>query len=477
MNLRVEALNGIKWTSFSSIYVAIINLVQIAILTRYLMPSDFGLIAIVTVVIGFSALFMDMGISSAIIHRQDISHDQLSSLYWFNVFVGILLCLIVYFSSSIISQFYDEIELIPLIQLLSPTFLISALGNQFRILSQKKLLFHRLAIVDILSASISFAVAVNCAMNGFGVYSIVFAMLTNVSVSNLIFLVIGLKDQRPKFIYKHAEIVSFLKFGMFQIGEKSINYFNSQFDILLIGKLLGTEALGIYNVAKTLVIKPAQIINPIVTRVLFPVLSKVQNNIKQLKNIYLKIINYLCSVNFPIYIAIVILAEPLVSFLFGDLWLESIAIVQILSLYFMIRSIVNPIGSLQLAKGRADLGFYWNLGILLITPLAIYLGSFYDLIGISMALFVQMVIINFLNWYFMVEPLCEAQFGEYFTQIRNPLIIALVSSVLGLVISFVADDVILNTLLFIATTVLFYIFLNIKAKTPLYLMSKEILNT
>ena len=104
MNLRVEALNGIKWTSFSSIYVAIINLVQIAILTRYLMPSDFGLIAIVTVVIGFSALFMDMGISSAIIHRQDISHDQLSSLYWFNVFVGILLCLIVYFSSSIISQ-------------------------------------------------------------------------------------------------------------------------------------------------------------------------------------------------------------------------------------------------------------------------------------------------------------------------------------------------------------------------------------
>ena len=181
--------------------------------------------------------------------------------------------------------------------------------------------------------------------------------------------------------------------------------------------------------------------------------------------------------NFPIYIAIVILAEPLVSFLFGDLWLESIAIVQILSLYFMIRSIVNPIGSLQLAKGRADLGFYWNLGILLITPLAIYLGSFYDLIGISMALFVQMVIINFLNWYFMVEPLCEAQFGEYFTQIRNPLIIALVSSVLGLVISFVADDVILNALLFIATTVLFYIFLNIKAKTPLYLMSKEILNT
>ena len=142
----------------------------------------------------------------------------------------------------------------------------------------------------------------------------------------------------------------------------------------------------------------------------------------------------------------------------------------------MIRSIVNPIGSLQLAKGRADLGFYWNLGLLFITPLAIYLGSFHDLIGISIALLILQVIINFLNWYFMVEPLCKAEFGEYFTQIRNPLIIALVSSVFGLIISFTAVDVILNTLLFISTTVLFYIFLNIIAKTPLYLMSKEILN-
>ena len=115
MSLKQQALNGVKWTSTSSIVIAILQLAQVSILARYLAPSDFGLMAIVSVVIGFSALFMDMGISSAIIHKQDISHKQLSSLYWLNIFAGTVIFFIVYFFSSIISQYYNEIQITPLI--------------------------------------------------------------------------------------------------------------------------------------------------------------------------------------------------------------------------------------------------------------------------------------------------------------------------------------------------------------------------
>ena len=431
MSLKQKALNGVKWTSLSSIIIAILQLAQVSILARYLSPSDFGLMAIVSVVIGFSALFMDMGISSAIIHKQDISHKQLSSLYWLNIFAGSVLFFIVYFSSSMISQYYNEIQIIPLIQLLALTFFISAIGNQYRILNQKYLRFNRLAKVEIASASTAFFVAVICALNGYGVYSLVYATLTSVSISNLIFMLQGLREHKPSFLYKHSEIKSLISFGLFQMGERSINYFNSQFDVILIGKLLGTEALGIYSVAKTLVMKPAQIINPIITKVTFPIMSIVQNDKKQLKNIYLKTINYLCSVNFPIYIAIAILAEPLVLFLFGDKWVESIVILQILSAYFMFRSIGNPVGSLQLAKGRADLGFYWNLGVVFIVPLAIYLGSFYGLVGIAISLLILQFLLNFPNWYFMVKPLCGAGFKEYFKEILMPFLVASIASILG----------------------------------------------
>jgi len=472
MSLKQKTLNGVKWTSFSSIVIAILQLAQVSILARYLAPSDFGLMAIVSVVIGFSALFMDMGISSAIIHKQDISHKQLSSLYWLNIFAGVVLFFIVYFSASMVAQFYNEIEIIPLIQLLAITFFISAIGNQYRILNQKRLLFNRLAKVEIISGLVSFVVAVVCAINGFGVYSLVYATLTNVSISNLIFMLLGLREHKPSFIYKYSEIESLISFGLFQMGERSINYFNSQFDVILIGKILGAESLGIYSIAKILVMKPAQIINPIITKVTFPIMSTIQNDRTQLKNIYLKTINYLCSVNFPIYVAIAILAEPLVLVLFGDNWTESIVILQILSFYFMFRSIGNPIGSLQLAKGRADLGFYWNLWQLLCIPLAIYLGSFYGLVGVAISLLSLQVLLSLPNWYFMVEPLCGAGFNEYFKEVLVPLSNTFLSSVLGLFIYYVSpmDNIYFRSLLFLLPASAIYLYLTHKFNKSLWLL-------
>jgi O-antigen/teichoic acid export membrane protein len=472
MSLKQKTLNGVKWTSFSSFVIAILQLAQISILARYLAPSDFGLMAIVSVVIGFSALFMDMGISSVIIHKQDISHKQLSSLYWLNIFAGIVLFFIVYFSASLVAQFYNEIEIIPLIQLLAITFFISAIGNQYRILNQKSLLFNRLAKVEIISALVSFVVAVVCAINGYGVYSLVYATLTNISISNLIFMLLGLREHKPSFIYKYSEIENLISFGLFQMGERSINYFNSQFDVILIGKILGSESLGVYSIAKTLVMKPAQIINPIITKVTFPIMSTIQNDKKQLKNIYLKTINYLCSVNFPIYVAIAILAEPLVLVLFGDNWTESIVILQILSFYFMFRSIGNPIGSLQLAKGRADLGFYWNLWQLLCIPLAIYLGSFDGLVGVAISLLSLQVLLSLPNWYYMVEPLCGAGFNEYFKEVLVPLSNTFISSTLGLFFYCVSpmDNIYLRSLLFLLLASAIYLYLTHKFNKSLWLL-------
>jgi O-antigen/teichoic acid export membrane protein len=477
MDLKQKALNGVKWTSISSIVIAILQLAQVSILARYLAPSDFGLMAIVSVVIGFSALFMDMGISSAIIHKQDISHKQLSSLYWLNIFAGSVLFFIIYFSSSMVSQYYNEIQIIPLIQLLAFSFLISAIGNQYRILNQKKLLFNRLAKVEIISALISFVVAVACAINDYGVYSLVYATLVNVSISNLTFMLQGLREHKPSFIYKHSEVKNLINFGLFQMGERSINYFNAQFDVILIGKLLGTEALGIYSMAKTLAMKPAQIINPIITKVTFPIMSRVQNDTKQLKNIYLKTLNYLCSVNFPIYIAIAILAEPLVLLLFGDKWIESIVILKILSFYFMFRSIGNPVGSLQLAKGRADLGFYWNLGVFLLTPLVIYLGSVYGLIGVAISLLSLQILLHIPNWYFMVRPLCSAGFKEYFNEIIIPLSTAVIASVIGSLVYYLSpiESVYVCSILFLFLALSVYIYLISKLNKTLWFMILSVL--
>ena len=446
-----------------------------AILARYLAPTDFGLMAIVMVVIGFSSLFMDMGISSAIIHRQNITHEQLSSLYWLNIGAGLLLAILIYLLAPIIAVFYQESALTPLVRLLSFTFIVSAIGNQYRILYQKQLQFNHLAKVEILSALVGFIAAVYFAVNGLGVYSLVYATLAKVVVANFLFLLSGLKKHKPSLHYKHTDIKSMIGFGMFQMGERSINYFNSQFDTILIGKLLGAESLGVYTIAKTLVMKPAQIINPIITKVTFPVMAKVQDDEIKLRSIYLKTINYLCSINAPIYIAIAVLAEPIILLLFGEQWLNAVPILQILSVYYILRSTGNPIGALQLAKGRADLGFYWNALMFLFFPATIYLGSFYGLQGVAYSLVLLSIIFSIPNWYFMVRPLCGAKFVEYFGKILEPIYISLLAATPSYFVVTELDNILIKSILFLALSSVFYVIWNKTHKTSTYFLLAEFL--
>jgi len=461
--LKQQALSGVKWTSISSIIIAIIQLAQLAILAHYLEPSDFGLMAIVAVIIGFSALFMDMGISASIIHRQSITHEELSSLYWLNIASGVLLFFLVYCLAPILASFYNETELMPMVQILAVTFVISGIGNQYGILLQKALRFNLMAKISIVSALTGFVAAVSLAIYGFGVYALVYAALASVFVSTFMNVLIGMRDHRPSLVYQHHEVMPMISFGVFQMGERSINYFNSQFDVILIGKLLGTETLGIYSVAKNLSMRPAEIINPIITKVTFPIMAKVQNDTLRLKSIYLKTINYLSSINFPIYILLAIFAEPIILMLFGEKWHDSIIILQILSIYGAFRATTNPIGSLLLSKGRADLGFYWNLGLFFIIPLAIYIGSFWGLIGVAYSLLLQTIVLYIPNWYFLVKPLCGAEFKEYFWQILKPLTLTVISGIFayGMSLMFDIEDMFLDAMIISMTMGVVLIVLNV----------------
>lgn len=402
MSLKKQALSGVKWTTAASVINSVVQLVQLAILARLLDATDFGLMALVMVVIGFSQMFIDMGLSNAIIYKQEITIEQLSSLYWLNIIIGVLFFILLIIFSPLISNIYENQKLTPLINLVAATFLIKPWGQQFMVLLQKNMRFNAIAKTDIASRFISFVVVIVFAYNNFGVYSLAIGSVINAIFSTIGYNFYGRNLYKPKFYLNIKLLKDFLSFGLFQMGEKIIIYFSSQFDTILIGKLLGIEILGVYNVAKNLVSKPAAIINPIITKVTFPLMSTINNDERRLKDIYLKSIKYMSYVNFPAYIMIFLLAEPLVLIIFGQKWTNAIYIVQFLSIVYFIRSTGNPAGSLLLAKGRADIAFYWNLIFLFITPLSIYLGSYKGMDGVLISLLFIQIITFFLNWKFIV---------------------------------------------------------------------------
>lgn len=462
MDIKQSVINGIKWTSISSITIAIFQVIQISILARYLSSEDFGLMAIVMVIIGFSTIFSDFGISNAIIHHQDNTSLQLSSLYWLNLLIGIFLFLIISLISPLISSFYEEPKLIELLVIFSSSFIIQSLGNQFKILLQKELNFNLIAKIEIISASVGLVISILLAIYGFGVYTLVFASLATMTVNSLFFIYNGIKINKPKLEFSFFAIKLYLSFGLYQTGQATLNYFNSQFDVLIIGKLLGTEALGVYSIVKQLAMRPAQIINPIVTRVTFPILAKLQNDLLSLKNVYLKTIYYISLVNFPIYLIIVILSEPIVILIFGNEWKEAIPILRILSIYFMFRSIGNPMGSLIMATGKVHLEFWWNLVMFSFFPIAIYIGSYWNVEGVAYCLLLLIILTLIPMWYFIIYKICKASLYEFFLPIIKVFMYSLLVTIISSIAFIFNINIYLQSIMFLTLYTICYLFIYLK---------------
>ncbi len=434
MNLKQKAVSGVKWNTLSQGFDSLIQLIQLIIVTNYLSPNDFGLMAIVLVVVGLSKLLIDMGISKAIIYKQDITSYQLSSLYWLNIFSGVILFFIASLSAPYVAGFYSEPGLKNLIYLGNISFLVIPAGQLYNFLLQKELKFRELSIFKILSRALSFTLTIVLAIMGFGVWSLIWGYLFFVILLTIFYIIIGLKYFKPSFYFRIKDIMPFLNFGMYQMGERFLNYFYSQFDAILIGKLIGTEALGNYDVAKRIILKPLQIINPIINKVTFPVLSKLQDDSKKIRDLYLKVINVLSSINFPIYFLLAILAEPIVVTLLGNRWLDAVIIVRILSFYALARSLMNPVGTLMLAKGKANVMFFWHLTLFIITPIFIYMGSFYNIEGVTTALLIMQIIIIPIHVPVLIGKVFKTPIILYAKSIIYSLIITIVSSMIVLVV-------------------------------------------
>jgi len=407
-----ETRVGIKWTTYSTIVLMVVGVLKISILTRYLVASDFGVVSLVTFVLGFVNLFMDVGITSAILHKQDISNNHYSSLYWLNIFFSILIFFILYILSGPISRFYSEPRLEPLISIMATSICFSALGNQFKTIKQKDLKFKFIAVVEILVALGSLLLSVALAILGYGILSLIYSTLFQYLLTNIIFFVYGCRNHN--FLhFKLSDTYPYLKIGIYQVGGQIVNYFSKDFDVLLIGKFFGVDVLGGYSLAKQLVLRPMSVINPIVARIGAPILSKLQNDSSLLKDAYLKFFNIVSTINFVSYLLLALFSYPIVLILYGSQFTNITIYVQILCIYMFLRSLNSTVGSLVIATGKTNYEFYWNLVVLFVSPLPVFLGSQISILAVTLAMTICMVILSILCWKYLIFPMIKVSWKDY----------------------------------------------------------------
>ena len=413
MKVGKKVIGAVKWTTVSTATLALAGLLKLSILARFLDKEDFGLMALVMFVLGFMQLFMDMGLSTAILHKQNISKQEYSSLYWINFVFSIILYIIIIGLSKPIASFYNEPELIDLLPIMGFSLILAAIGRQFRTIEQKNLNFKLIALVTIFGSTFSLGLAIILAVKGYGVYALVYSALLQHVCTNTAFFIIGIRKLGLLFRFSITEAKPFLKIGMYHVGGQIINYVNRDLDILLVGKFYGAEILGGYSLAKQLVIRPFKIINPILTRVAAPMLAKVQKNIAQLRQDYLKLVNAVSSICIPVYLTLIALAPIVVDIFYGEGFRDIVILVRILSIYMIFRSISNAMGSLIVATGRTDLGFNWNLVTLVVLPTAVILGSQFSIEWVAISITLAMILLFIPSWWFLIRKMIDVKLSTY----------------------------------------------------------------
>ncbi len=419
---KSRAIVGVKWTSAASLLSTGLYLLQSIVLARLLEPRDFGLMAMAIVVISVAVAYVDMGLSSAIIQRQHCTEKELSSLYWLNIFAGIIVFCSVFALSPLIAQFYREPKVTHIVQLCALTFVLAPIGQQYQLLLQKELFFRPLALIEVASRGIGTAVAIAVAVMGGGVYALVFGQLATYASSSLLLVIRGHRIYRPRLHFAWADVRSYLGFGLYQMGERGINTLHDNLDKLIIGFWLGAKTLGYYSFAWNLALMPVSRINPILTKTAFPLFSRLQDEIALLRAGYFKLLRLLSLVNFPLFLGLCAVAPLAVPCIFGEKWLPAVPLVQVFSLVAVFYAIGNPIGSLVLAKGRADLGFWWNASISAVQAIAVALSAW---LGGVMAVAVTLLVLQVLyfpaSYHFLIKRVIGKCWRQFVGSVAPPL--------------------------------------------------------
>jgi O-antigen/teichoic acid export membrane protein len=424
VNLRRKTFSAVRWTTLNSATGAIVRIASIAVLARILVPEDYGLMAMVAVVLGIAELFADLGVNSAFVQRREVSLEERSSLFWLNVSMSTGVALVLVALSPLFARFFGDLRLTPLIMLSSTTFVITALGQQIKMSAEKELHFKAVVILNLIAVLISFVVAVVTALSGWGVYALVVSAIAKAAFSTLFYWLFVSDGWRPMWRLRLSDVRSFLGFGTATVANNVVNYVNRTIDVFLGGRLLGVTELGLFSVPRNLVLELSGMVNSIVTRVGFPLIAQIQSDVSQVRSVYLKTMNMTAATNAPLYIGISFFAPDIVGLLLGPGWERSGELLRILALWGGLRSTGNPVGSLLYGMGRAGLSLVWNLALLLIVPPVVWYGSLRGPEGIAWALLLLQAVLFVPAWFFLVRPLCRANLFDYSVSALRPFVLA-----------------------------------------------------
>lgn len=352
-DIRNQTIYGLKWSALERISVQGIQFLIGVILARLLPPSDFGIIAMLTIFLAISQTIIDGGFSNALIRKVDRSEADYSTVFIFNIIIGVLLCLIVVWAAPYIAAFYEMPQLSSVMKVLALTLLFNSFSVVFYAILTINIDFRSIAIANFVSAIISGVIGIVMAYQGWGVWSLVFQSVSR-SVINAL-LVAVLAKWRPKFFFSRVSFVEMFSYGSKILISSLINTVYANLTPMIIGKFYTSKDLGYYDRGRQFGVLPINYIVQTYERVTFPIMSQLQNDDTRLIDAYRKYIKSASLIMFIVVMLIIALAKPIILLILSAKWVEAIIYLQL----FCVAEMFNHVTRLNLVllqvKGRSDL--------------------------------------------------------------------------------------------------------------------------
>jgi teichuronic acid exporter len=353
MSLTKEAISGMTWTYFQQFGSQLISFGVSIVLARLIMPEEFGLIGMIAIFMGLGSALFQGGLTSSLIRTKELNEDDYSTVFFFNLAGSIVIYGVLFIAAPYISEFYKQPSLVNITRVYGLTYILSAFGSVQNTILTKELKFKKQAIISLPALIISSSIGLTLAYCNYGVWSLVVSALVNTLVISCLLWISS--DWYPKRIFSVEKFQQHFHYGYKLTLSAILDIIFTNIYQIIIGRFYSPALVGYYTRANSLMMLPVANVSGALNRVIFPLFSKVQDDIPRFRNAYKQIMQMVLFIITPIIILVALLAKPLIVVLFTDKWIAVVPIFQIICF----TGVLYPIHKYNLlvlqVKGRSDL--------------------------------------------------------------------------------------------------------------------------
>lgn len=421
---------GFLWTGGATYVGQVLSTVATLLLAKYVPVADLGIFSLASVVIGWLALVRGLGLGVALLHEEQDIHEASTAAFWLLLAAGALLAALSLLAAPLAARVFSSPAMQPVVQVLGVSFILYSLTSVQETLLIKELRFRVRALTGLAGTLAYTVIAVILAVQGLGVWSIVYAQLAQMVCQGAIFWVIS--PFRPSFHFNWAVAKRLLRFGNFVFLNDALIFLILTLDRPILGRALGVVTVGQYDFAYRLGNYPQSMVTNSLYSVILPVYTRLRGQPVELKRVYLTTIRYVTYLAAPLAFALVLLGPPFLRLLYGDKWLPAIPLLQTIAFFGLISAIAGPTGSVFYGMGKPVRQLFIHIvKFAVLFPALYFVALSYGALGVAVyitavALALGIVSVLWTNRMLAIRPL------EYIGVIVGPLALAGLLAAAGL---------------------------------------------